>query len=118
MTTTLMSPMDTGVGGLIQGEFGNYMPDADGNYLIDSRDMSTFLHMGMMHADIAALVATSAEVKKIREAREERRKKEAEDLRRSLEAQVRAEDRVAGEAAHATHDSPRDAQAQHGSKRT
>ena len=43
------APGALGIGGLIQGNWGNYQPNADGTYTMDSRDAVTFLSQGFSY---------------------------------------------------------------------
>lgn len=43
------SPSGAGIGGLIQGSWGSYMPSSDGSYTVDSRDALTLLGQGFMY---------------------------------------------------------------------
>lgn len=45
--TIQMSPGASGIGGLIQGSFGNYAPQTDGTYSVDTRDAPILLGRGM-----------------------------------------------------------------------
>jgi hypothetical protein len=42
----ITSPLGAGIGGLIQGAWGNYQPASDGSYTVDSRDAATLLAQG------------------------------------------------------------------------
>ena len=51
MTQIQMAPNTavSGIGGLIQGNFGNYFPAADGSYTVDTRDVPSLLVAGMTY---------------------------------------------------------------------
>lgn len=46
MTTMQMSALNSNLGGVIQGQFGNYEPDANGNFFADTRDVASLLAAG------------------------------------------------------------------------
>lgn len=45
----LGNPATNALGGLIQGNFGNYLPASDGTYTVDSRDVSPLLAAGFVY---------------------------------------------------------------------
>lgn len=59
VTTVQMVPASSGMGGLIQGAFGNYFPATDGSYTVDTRDAVTLLGRGMEYVSQASMNYTT-----------------------------------------------------------
>lgn len=45
----MVPPLNAGIGGVIQGNFGNYQPATDGTYTVDSRDGFILLQQGFVY---------------------------------------------------------------------
>jgi hypothetical protein len=48
-TIQIIAPSTLGLGGIIQGAFGNYAPQTDGSYNVDVRDAVTLLNAGFTY---------------------------------------------------------------------
>lgn len=48
-----------GFGGVIQGEYGTYVPAADGTVIVDTRDLQSMLRMGMANVNLTTAQYTT-----------------------------------------------------------